>query len=118
MRFTLQQNGLAERMNRTLVDKSRCLLINSKLPRMFWAEAVSTTSYLVNKSLSAAIGFKTPEELWSGKPGSYEHLRVFGCPIYVHVRQGKLDARVEKGVFVSYPDGVKGYRVWCGEANK
>ena len=63
VRFTPQQNGLAERMNRTLVDKSRCLLITSKLSKMFWAEAVSTASYLVNKSPSAAIGFKTPEEL-------------------------------------------------------
>ncbi|KAH9697399.1 hypothetical protein KPL71_023589 [Citrus sinensis] len=118
VRFTPQQNGLAERMNRTLIDKTRCLLINSKLPRSLWAEAVSTASYLVNKSPSSAIGFKTPEELWSGRPGKYEHLRVFGCPAYVHVRQGKLDARAIKGVFVGYPDRVKGYRVWCKEANK
>ncbi|KAH9762289.1 hypothetical protein KPL70_000762 [Citrus sinensis] len=75
VRFTPQQNGLAERMNRTLIDKTRCLLINSKLPRNLWAEAVSTASYLVNKSPSSAIGFKTPEELWSGRPGKYEHLR-------------------------------------------
>ncbi|KAH9800568.1 hypothetical protein KPL71_000711 [Citrus sinensis] len=118
IRFTLQQNGLAERMNRTLIDKTRCLLINSKLPRSLWAEAVSTASYMVNKSPSSAIGFKTPEELWSGRPGKYEHLRVFGCPAYVHVRQGKLDAIATKGIFVGYPDGVKGYRVWCREANK
>ncbi|KAH9699128.1 hypothetical protein KPL71_024224 [Citrus sinensis] len=96
VRFTPQQNGLAERMNRTLVDKTRCLLINSKLPRSLWAEAVSTASYLVNKSPSSAIGFKKPEELWSGRPGKYEHLRVFGCPAYVHVRQGKLNARAIK----------------------
>ncbi|KAH9762165.1 hypothetical protein KPL70_000710 [Citrus sinensis] len=118
IRFTPQQNGLAERMNRTLIDKTRCLLINSKLPRSLWAEAVSTASYMVNKSPSSAIGFKTPEELWSGRPGKYEHLRVFGCPAYVHVRQGKLDAIATKGIFVGYPDGVKGYRVWCREANK
>ncbi|KAH9680375.1 Integrase catalytic domain-containing protein [Citrus sinensis] len=84
----------------------------------FWAEAISTASYMVNKSPSATISFKTPEELWSGKPGIYEHLRVFGCLAYVHVRQGKLDARAIKGVFVGYPDGVKGYKVWCREANK
>ena len=83
-------------MNRTLIDKTRCLLINSKLHRSFWAEAIYTASYLVNKSPSAAIGFKTPEELWSRKPGRYEHLRVFGCPAYVNVRQGKLDARAIK----------------------
>ncbi|KAH9763605.1 hypothetical protein KPL70_001228 [Citrus sinensis] len=75
VRFTFQENGLAKRMNRTFIDKTRCLRINSKLPRSFWAEAVSTASYLVNKSPSATIGFKTPEELWFGKPGRYKHLR-------------------------------------------
>ena len=96
MRFTPQQNGLAKRINRTLVDKTRCLLINSKLSRSFWAEVVSTASYLVNKSPFVVIGFKTPKELWFGKPGRYKHLRVFGCPAYVHVRQEKLDTRAIK----------------------
>ncbi len=111
VRFTPQQNGLAERMNRTLVDKTRCLLVNSKLPKSFWAEAVNTTCYLVNRSPSAAIGFKTPKEVWSGRPVNYENLRIFGCPTYVHINQGKFDARVLKGVFVGYPDGVEGYKI-------
>ncbi|KAH9782075.1 Integrase catalytic domain-containing protein [Citrus sinensis] len=66
IRFTPQQNGLAERMNKTLIDKTRCLLINSKLPRSFWAEAVTIACYLVNRSPSAALKFKTPEEVWTG----------------------------------------------------
>ncbi|KAK9220923.1 hypothetical protein WN944_009347 [Citrus x changshan-huyou] len=115
VRFTPQQNGLAERMNMTLVDKTRCMLINSKLPRSFWAEAVNTTSYLVNRSPYSAIGFKTPEELWKEKPANYQNLSVFGCPAYLHINQGKLEARALKGVFVGYPDGVKGYIIWCRE---
>ncbi|KAH9679844.1 hypothetical protein KPL71_026299 [Citrus sinensis] len=87
VRFTPQQNGLAERMDRTIVDKTRCMLINLKLPRCFWAEAVSTACYLVNKSPSAAIDFKTPEEIWSGRPPKFENLRIFGCPAYVHINQ-------------------------------
>ncbi|KAH9736371.1 hypothetical protein KPL71_018077 [Citrus sinensis] len=118
VRFTPQQNGLAERMNRTLVDKTRCMLINSKLPRSFWAEAVNTASYLVNRSPSSAIGFKTPEELWKGKPANYQNLRVFGCPAYLHINQGKLEARALKGVFVGYPEGVKGYKIWCKDQGK
>ncbi|KAH9668944.1 hypothetical protein KPL70_021590 [Citrus sinensis] len=118
VRFTPQQNGLAERMNRTLVDKTRCMLINSKLPRSFWAEAVNTASYLVNRSPSSAIGFKTPEELWKRKPANYQNLRVFGCPAYLHINQGKLDARALKGVFVGYPDAVKGHKIWCKEQGK
>ncbi|KAH9801739.1 Integrase catalytic domain-containing protein [Citrus sinensis] len=118
VRFTPQQNGLTERMNRTIVDKTICMLINSKLPRCFWAETVSTACYLVNRSPLAAIDFKTPEEIWSGRPPKFENLRIFGCPAYVHINQGKLNARALKGFFVGYPDGVKGYRVWCGEQRK
>ena len=102
-------------MNRTLVDKTRYLLINSKLPRSFSAEAVSTTCYLINRSPFAAIGFKTFKELWFGKPASYGHLRIFGCPTYVHIKQGKLDAMIVKGLFVGYPDRIKGYKIWCGK---
>ncbi|KAH9685451.1 hypothetical protein KPL70_013959 [Citrus sinensis] len=87
VRFTPQQNGLAERMNRAIVDKTRCMLINSKLPRCFWVEAVSTVCYLVNRSQSAAIDFKTPEKVWSGIPPKYENLSIFGCPVYIHINQ-------------------------------
>lgn len=99
------------------MDKTRCLLINSKLQRSFQAEVVSTACYIVNKSPSIVIGFKTPEEIWSSKPSSYKHLRIFGCFAYVHVRQGKLDARAVKGVFVGYPEGVKEYKGQCREAH-
>ncbi|KAH9686485.1 Integrase catalytic domain-containing protein [Citrus sinensis] len=118
VRFTPQQNGLAKRMNRTLIDKTRCLLINSKLPRNFWVEAVTTACYLVNRSPSAALKFKTPEEVWTGVSADYKHLRIFGCITYVHVKQGKLDSRALKGVFVGYPEGVKGYKVWCDATHK
>ncbi|KAH9763595.1 hypothetical protein KPL70_001222 [Citrus sinensis] len=118
VRFTPQQNGLTKRMNRTIVDKTRCMLINSKLSRCFWVEAVSTTCYLVNRSPSAAIDFKTLKEIWFGRPPKFENLRIFGCPAYVHINQGKLNARALKGFFVGYPDGIKGYKVWCGEQRK
>nr|GEV34387.1 tetratricopeptide-like helical [Tanacetum cinerariifolium] len=65
---TSQQNGLAERMNRTLMDKVRCLLIQSGLPKTFWAEATCTSTYLINRSPSTAIEKKTPMEMWSGHP--------------------------------------------------
>ncbi|KAH9752456.1 hypothetical protein KPL71_014688 [Citrus sinensis] len=118
VRFTPQQNGLAERMNRTLIDKTRCLLINSKLLRSFWAKAVTIACYLVNRSPSAALKFKTHEEVWIGVSADYKHLRIFGCIAYVHVKQGKLDLRALKRVFVGYPEGVKGYKVWCGATHK
>lgn len=79
---------------------------------------MSTTYYLVNKNPSATIGFKTPEEIWSGRPAKYENLSIFRCSTYVHINQSKLDVRALKGVFVEYPDGVKGYMVWCRDQKK
>ncbi|KAH9705465.1 hypothetical protein KPL70_011882 [Citrus sinensis] len=111
--YTPQQNGLIERMNRTLIEKVRCLLIHSKLPKALWAEALNTACYLVNRSPSTAIGCKTPMELWLGRVADYSKLRIFGCEAYPHVKQGKLEARALKCRFLGYPEGVKGYRLWC-----
>ncbi|KAL5757095.1 hypothetical protein ACOSQ2_021841 [Xanthoceras sorbifolium] len=113
VRGTPQQNGVAERMNRTLLEKVRCMLSNSGLSKDFWAEAASTACHLVNRSPSTAIDIKTPEELWSGKPAEYSDLKVFGCPAYAHVNDGKLEPRSKRCIFIGYPSGVKGYKLWC-----
>ncbi|GJY91424.1 retrotransposon protein, putative, ty1-copia subclass [Tanacetum coccineum] len=109
---TPQQNGVAERMNRTLMDKVRCLLIQSGLPKTFWAEATCTAAYLINRSPSTAIEKKTPMEMWSGHPSDYGMLRIFGCVAYPHNKQGKLEPRAIKCVLLGYPEGVKGYRLY------
>ncbi|GKV43027.1 hypothetical protein SLEP1_g50368 [Rubroshorea leprosula] len=64
----------------------------------YCSEAVNHASYLVNRSPSTAIGLKTPKELWSGSPADYSQLRIFGCPVYAHVRDGKLEPRAVKDV--------------------
>nr|GEY40080.1 zinc finger, CCHC-type [Tanacetum cinerariifolium] len=107
-----QQNGLAERMNRTLMDEVRCLLIQSGLPKTFWAEATCTAAYLINRSPSTVIEKKTPMEMWSGHPSDYGMLRTFGCVAYSHVQQGKLELRAVKCILLGYPEGVKGYRLY------
>ena len=109
---TPQQNGLAERMNRTLLERVRCMILNAGLPKSFWGEAVTTAAYLINRSPSSAIGFKTPQEIWQGKPAIYEELRVFGCLAYAHIKQDKLEARAERCIFIGYLIGVKGYKLW------
>ncbi|GJV06418.1 retrovirus-related pol polyprotein from transposon TNT 1-94 [Tanacetum coccineum] len=91
-----QQNRVAERMNRTLMDKVRCLLIQSGLPKTFWAEATCTAAYLINRSPSRAIEKKTPMEMWSGHLSDYEMLRIFCCVAYPHDKQGKLEPRAVK----------------------
>ena len=69
---TLQQNGVSERMNRTLVEAVRSMLVDAKLPHRLWAEALSTAAYLVNRSHTKALGDKTPFEAWYGKKPSVE----------------------------------------------
>lgn len=85
VRGTPQQNGVAERMNQTLLLKSRCLLSNAGLARRFWEEAISMTCYLVNRSPHIGIGCKIPIEICSRKATDYSNLRVFGCVAYYHV---------------------------------
>ncbi|GJV37387.1 retrotransposon protein, putative, ty1-copia subclass [Tanacetum coccineum] len=109
---TPQQNGVAERMNRTLMDKVRCLLIQSGLPKTYWAEATCTAAYLINRSPSRAIEKKTPMEMWSGHPSDYAMLRIFSCVAYPHDKQGKLEPRAVKCVLLGYLKGVKGYRLY------
>jgi hypothetical protein len=92
--YTPQQNGVAERMNMTLMEKARSMLNDAELGQELWAEAVGTTCYLVNRSPSSTLDDKTPHEIWTGKKPSLEHLRVFGCDAYVHVpkeNRSKLD---------------------------
>ncbi|GJU96176.1 retrovirus-related pol polyprotein from transposon TNT 1-94 [Tanacetum coccineum] len=114
---TPQQNGIAERMNRTIMEKVRCMLSHANLDKDFWVEAATTASYLINRSPHRSLDGNIPEILWSGNSVDYSNLRVFGCPVYVHVNEGKLVPRVVKCIFLGYGSGVKGYRVWCPDPN-
>ena len=67
---TPQHNGVAERINRTIIEKVRCMLRMAKLPKPFWGEAVQTAYYLINRSLVVPLGFDIPDI-------SYSHLKVF-----------------------------------------
>ena len=113
VRHTPKQNGLVERMNKTLINKVKCMLIQSKLSVSLWAKTLSTACYIVNRSPSSGINLKAPIELWIGRPTDYSNMRVFECPVYAHIKQGKLKPRALKGVFIGYPERVKGYKLWC-----
>lgn len=115
VKHTPQQNGVSERMNSTLLERVRCMLINARLPKIFRGEAISTAAYLINRSPSSAIGLKTLAEMWYGKPSDYKHLRVFGCQAYTHVKQDKLESRAVRCIFIGYPEGLMGYKLWCLE---
>ena len=83
------------------------------LPKEFWVEVVNTVSYLVNRSPSTTIDFKTPQEVWYDTSFDYSSLRIFDCPTYAHVNDGKIEPRAINNIFLGYVVGVKGYRLWC-----
>ena len=114
--YSPQQNGVAERANRTIMESVRSMLFQSSLPSTFWAEAVSTAVYLKNRSPSSYIKDSTPYERWHEKKPDVGNLRVFGCNAFVHIpkekRHGKLDPRSNCCVFVGYPNESKGYKLY------
>ena len=85
MSKTAQQNGLIERMNRTLTERVIAMLSHAKLPNQFWAEALMTTVYVLNLSPCVPLEGDIPQKVWSGKEVSYKHLKVFGCRAFMHV---------------------------------
>ncbi|KAK3876705.1 hypothetical protein Pcinc_018517 [Petrolisthes cinctipes] len=112
---TPEQNGVSERMNRTLVEQIRAMLIDSGLPHRFWAEALSTACYLKNRSPARALKGKTPCQALMGKKPTVHHLRVLGCVCYAHVpkdERRKLDPKSVKCIFLGYGSEVKGYRLF------
>ena len=91
------------------------MLAETSLGQEFWIEDTSTAVYLINRTPNSTLNFKLPEEVWSGNRPDLSHLRRFGCTAYVHVVQEKTSQRAGKGVFLDYPFGVKGYKVWILE---
>lgn len=118
--YTPQQNGVAERANRTLVEMSRCMLEASKLPQSLWSEALNTATYIRNRSPTKLIKGITPYERWSGRKPSVSHLKVFGCEAVAlcnRFDRSKFQPKGTKLTFVGYADLTKGYRLY-NKSNK
>jgi transposase InsO family protein len=113
--YTPQQNGVIERMNRTLMEKAMRMLNDAGLSQDYWEKAVNTSCYVVNKSSTSSLIEKNPYKAWDGKRPSLAHLIVFGCDAFVHIpkeRRKKLDSNSKKCIIIRYKDGVKGYKLW------
>ena len=105
---TPQQNGVAERRNRTLLNMVRSMLSYSTLPPSFWGYALETANYVLNLVPSKAVS-STPTELWTGHKPSLRHIRIWGSPAHVlNPDAAKLEPRSEVCLFVGYPRGTKG----------
>lgn len=106
-----QQNGVAERMNRTLVEMAKCMLFDADLPKRFWAEAINMAAYIQNRILKA--NELIPYEVFFEKKVSFSNLKIFGTPVMVHVpkqKRKKWDRKSEEMIFIGYEDETKGYR--------
>ena len=93
----------------------KAMIHDQDLPMHLWAEVARIVVYVQNKSPHRVLGNKTPEEMFSGEKSKVSHLRIFGCPVYVHVpkeKRSKLESSGKKGIFVGYGESSKAYRVY------
>ncbi|GJY14321.1 retrovirus-related pol polyprotein from transposon TNT 1-94 [Tanacetum coccineum] len=112
---TPQQNGVAKRINRTLIEAARTMLADSKLPTTFWAKAVNTACYVQNRVLVVKPHNKTPYELFHGRTPTLSFMRPFGCLVTIfntidHL--GKFNGKADEGFFVGYSLNSKAFRVF------
>ncbi|PWA72457.1 Integrase, catalytic region, Zinc finger, CCHC-type, Peptidase aspartic, catalytic [Artemisia annua] len=113
--YTPEQNGVAERKNRTLIEAARTMLNGSVLSKHFWTEAVKTACYTQNRSTIVKRHNKTPYEVFKGRIPDISYFHVFGCPVFIHNHKyhlGKFDAKADDGYFLGYSLVSKAFRVF------
>jgi len=111
---TPQQNGVAERANRTLVEMARSMMVHSSADKSLWGEAIMTAMYLRNRSETSTLPDMTPYEAWFGKKPGVSHLKVFGTKAVVldKTRKGKFSQKGIEHILVGYSETAKAYRLF------
>lgn len=115
-----EQNGRAERQNRTIQDMIRTIREDAKLPASLWAELANTSACLKNRTSIERLGWKTPYEIWFGQKPNVNHLPKIGSCAYAHIppqHTKKLDKRCEELILIGYQDGTRNYRLWNKTSN-
>ena len=117
-----QQNGVAERANRTLAERITAMLDESSLSKRYWVECLAALIHVLNCCPTSALTEDiTPFEIWYKKKPDIDHLRVWGCVAYVHVQRDKrssLGSHMDKCIFIGYPDGYKGWKFYNPQTKK
>lgn len=112
---------MVERKHRHLLETARSIMFQASLPRKFWGECVQAATYIINRLPSKVINNKTPFEIVFGKEPNYDFLKVFGCLVYYRSTMtggDKFEFRGRPGVFLGYPQGIKGYKIYDVELGK
>lgn len=101
-----EQNGCSERLNRTLLDKERTLIIQSELPKSLWGESILCANYIINRSPTSRLNNVTPAEMLYNEKPNVKNLKVFGCVSYLHTpkvqQQSKFDPKSNIYLMVGY----------------
>ncbi|GJT03945.1 retrovirus-related pol polyprotein from transposon TNT 1-94 [Tanacetum coccineum] len=112
---TPEQNGVAQRKNRTLIEAARTMLNSAKLPKQFCGEAVNTACYTQNRSIIVKRHGKTSYDVFIGKSPDISYFHVFGYPVHIHNHRdhlGKFDEKADDGFFLGYSSVAKAFRVF------
>ena len=113
--YTPQQNGVAERKNRTILNMVRSMMVRQNLPKTFWPEAVNWSVHILNRSPTFAVKAMTPEEAWSNRKPFVAHFKIFGCIGYTHVPDSirtKLDDKSKRCIFLGISEESKAFRMY------
>ncbi|GJY67030.1 retrovirus-related pol polyprotein from transposon TNT 1-94 [Tanacetum coccineum] len=112
---TPEQNGVAKKRNKTLIEAGRTMLNSAKLSKQFWGEAVNTACYTQNRSIIVKRHGKTSYDVFRGRSPDISYFHVFGCPIHIHNHRdhlGKFDEKDDDGFFLGYSQVAKAFRVF------
>ncbi|MBW0539804.1 hypothetical protein O181_079519 [Austropuccinia psidii MF-1] len=119
---TPEHNGYAERANRTILEKARCLLNSSNLPRSYWAEAINTATFISNLLPTPSRNNQSPHTIWMKKTPNLQNLKVFGCRATIHClnkeKNWKLDQTGQPGILIGYENEGSAYRILRIKDNK
>jgi hypothetical protein len=91
------------------------MIHDQDLPMCLWAQAAMATVYVQNRLSHSALGFKTPEKMFTGKKPEASHLKIFGCPVFIHIlkeKRNKLEPSRKKGIFVGYCEVSKAFIIY------
>ena len=120
--YTPEQNSVAERLNRTLMNQIRSMLVHKTINNRFWAEALATAIYVRKRVTSSVLPPNTtPHHKWMGKAPNVGHIRVFGSKCWYtlpKVKVRKLDPRAREALFLGYAESSTAYTLWDGELQK